>query len=485
MEAQITVIAKPEVIDSVSSFSYRWCINSGLSRKEATGFALALDELITNVILFAYPDEKGTFEVTFRNSMFNVEVILIETGEPFDPDLHKYDSSKAVREGDFEGAGLELVRHFTDTFLFLNRGKQGKEFRISKTIDEPHIKELKPDLKTEPKDATSAEQNYKTDIFKPSDAEAISKLIYRTYDYSYTKEDMYFPKKVERGIAQKKKIGVITRDEKGEAVGYFAIIKKEDSNIAEVGEAVVSPAHRRRGVMTRMMERLIKIAKNQGMLGLFGTAIASHPISQKVNHKFGFVSTALMLAKSDPLRMKSLQENTPQPTSIVLDFLPLRPFRRPKLYLPAPYRELLLKIYGSLNVEIETGEGETDFLDNESEIDVKINYNDHFALILIESYGHDFEEVFHDLSESLKNKKLNAVYVDLPLDQSGTPHFLDVIRDEGYLFSGITPLFHNERDYLRMQKIYADMDFDLIEVFSELAKEIKTLVSREYHAGNT
>lgn len=485
MDAQITVIAKPEVIDSVSSFSYRWCINSGLSRKEATRFALALDELITNVILFAYPDEKGTFEVTFRNSMFNVEAILTETGEPFDPDLHRYDPSKAIQQSDFEGAGLELVRHFTDTFLFLNRGKQGKEFRISKTIDEPHIKELKPNLQTEPKDASSKEQSYTTDIIKPSDAEAISKLIYRTYDYSYTKEDMYFPKKVERGIAQKKKIGVITRDEKDEAVGYFAIIKKEDSNIAEVGEAVVSPAHRRRGVMTRMMEQLIKIAREQGMLGLFGTAVTSHPISQKVNHKFGFVSTGLELAKSDALHMKSLQEEITQPTSIVLDFLPLRPYRRPKLYLPVPYRELLRKIYSSLDVEIKTGEPASGSLEEESEIDVKINYKDHFALILVESYGKDFEEVFHDLSESLKDKKLNAVYVDLPLDQTGTPHFLDVIRGEGYQFSGITPLFHKEKDYLRMQKIYAPMDFDLIEVFSELAKEIKTQVSREYHAGNS
>lgn len=485
MDAHITVIAKPEVIDSVSSFSYRWCINSGLDRKEATRFSLALDELITNIILFAYPEEKGNFDVTFRNSLFNVEAIITETGEPFDPDLHRYNASKARNQGNFEGAGLEIVRHFTDDFIFLNRGKQGKEFRISKTIKEPHIKELKPSLETEDKEESTEEHHYHTEIIKPADAEAISKLIYRTYDYSYTKEDIYFPKKVERSIAQKKKLGVITRDEEDNAVGYFAIIKKDDSNIAEVGEAVVSPAHRRRGIMTKMMEELINIARDQGMLGLFGTAVTAHLISQKVNHKFDFVSTALNLAKSDALRMRSLQENNPQPTSIVLDFLPLAPHPRPTLYLPENYEEIIKQIYKSLGLDIKIGKPLGDSLATESQIDVKINYKDHFALILINSYGNDFVEVFHEISESLRDKELNSVYVDMPLDQPGTPQFMDIIRGEEYIFGGVMPLFHQEKDYLRMQKIYTDINLGLVEVYSKQAQQIKELISQEYHASNT
>lgn len=480
MDAHITIVAKPEIIDSVSSFGFRWCVNSGLEREEATRFALSLDELITNIILFAYPEEKGTFEVTFRNSLSNVECIITETGEPFDPDRHIYDPEKAIRQGNFEGAGLKLVRLFTDDFIFVNRGKQGKEFRISKSIKEPHIKELKPDLQPVEAAETTDSEAYQTKAIRASDAEDISKLIYRTYDYSYTKEDMYFPKKVERAIAQKKKMGVIARTRNREAVGYFAIIKKENSNIGEVGEAVVSPMHRRRGLMSRMMEGLIDIAKEQGLLGIFGTAITHHPISQKVNNKFEFISTALELAKSDSVRMKSLREDYPQPSSTILDFLPLTDLQRPPLYLPDQYAALLEDIYASLNIEITGGKNKSGNLAVNSKIDVKINYKDHIALIQVNSFGKDFDEVFSNIFQSLGEKNLNAIYCDLPLHNPATPLKIDSIKKAGYIFCGLMPLYHEETDYLRLQKIMVPMNLDLVEVYSDLAKSIKEQVKQEY-----
>lgn len=480
MDAHITIDAKPEIIDSVSSFGFRWCINSGLEREEATRFALSLDELITNIILFAYPEEKGTFEVTFRNSLSNVECIITETGEPFDPDRHVYDPDKAISKGDFEGAGLKLVRLFTDDFIFVNRGKQGKEFRISKSIKEPHIKELKPELQPAEETDLSNGEVYRTKKIRPTDAEDISKLIYRTYDYSYTKEDMYFPKKVERAIAQKKKMGILARSENGEAVGYFAIIQKDDSNIAEVGEAVVSPTHRRRGLMTRMMEGLITIAKEQGLLGIYGTAITHHPISQRVNKKFGFISTALELAKSDSVRMKSLREEYPQPSSTVLDFLPLGNFERPPLYLPERYSALLKEIYASLNVDIASGGKKPGGFASNSNIDVKIDYKDHVALILVNSFGRDFDEVFNTIFHSLEEKKLNAIYCDMPLRDPATPLKINGISHAGFIFCGLMPVFHNDIDYLRLQKILVPMNLELVEVYSDLGKKIKEQVKQEY-----
>lgn len=483
MDAHITIDAKPEIIDSVTSFGFRWCINSGLEREEATRFALALDELITNIILFAYPEEKGTFDVTFRNSLSNVESIITETGEPFDPDRHNYDPKKAISEGNFEGAGLRLVRLFTDDFIFVNRGKQGKEFRISKSIKEPHIKELKPELQPAMETKGAGAETYSVKAIRPSDAEDVSKLIYRTYDYSYTKEDVYFPKKVERAIAQKKKMGVIARSENQEAVGYFAIIQKDDSNIAEIGEAVVSPPHRRRGLMSRMIEKLIDIAEEQGLLGVYGTAITHHSISQRVNHKFGFLSTALELAKSDSVLMKSLREEYPQPSSTVFDFLPLRDFERPPLFLPDQYASIIKKIYASLCIDIEPGENKSLNLASNSNIDVKIDYKDHVALILVERFGKDFAEVFREISVSLEGKKLNALYCDLPLDQPAAPLHLDILRKQGFFFSGLMPLFHEEKDYLRLQKVLIPLDLNLIEVYSDMAKQIKNLITEEYNAG--
>ena len=42
------------------------------------------------------------------------------------------------------------------------------------------------------------------------------------------------------------------------------------------------------------------------------------------------------------------------------------------------------------------------------------------------------------------------------------------------------PLFHKEKDYLRMQKIMENLDFRYINVFSDMAKKIKRKVFSEY-----
>ncbi|PAU95114.1 hypothetical protein CK503_02625 [Aliifodinibius salipaludis] len=485
MDIQFQMSTDEQVINPVCDFTYSWCLNGGLSEQEATKFTIAVSELISDIILFAYPNRStGFFDLTYRQTLSNIELIASEVGEPFDPDKHKYDPQKAIQEGEFEGAGLRIIRRFTDDFLFINRGKEGKEFRLQKTIDIHDIDELlelsrakKPE---EPKEQAS-KVSYSIHQITPGDAEDIAKLIYRTYEYSYTKEELYFPKKIEHTLTSKEKLGVITRSDEGEALGYFAILKKSDSNIAEVGEAVVSPRYRRQGIMSGMMEHLIKVAHDHNFATLFGKAVTIHPVSQRVNQKFGFITTGLMLLETPNVVFKGFDEEYPQPVSVVIDVLPIQPIPSKELYLPDRYRNILVETYNLLDIPITPKEPEHYKMADKSDVELKINYADSTSLIIVKKYGPDFRSVLREMLNSLrKQEDPNAIYIDLPLENSATPDLLAQLEGLDFIYCGLAPYFHNESDYLRLQKICTPFDFDLVDVHSDFGQRIKSFITDEY-----
>jgi anti-sigma regulatory factor (Ser/Thr protein kinase)/N-acetylglutamate synthase-like GNAT family acetyltransferase len=489
MDIQLHLSTDEQVLNPICEFTYSWCINSGLSAKEAQRFTVAVSELVSDIILFAYPHEsKAYFDLTFKNTLSNVEVIVSEVGEPFDPDRHSYNPEKARTEGEFEGAGLRLIRRFCDEFLFINKGKEGKEFRLSKQVgvhDLDELMELSRSKKPEEPATTKAEDEhieYGITQIEPADAEDIAKLIYRTYEYSYSKEDLYYPKKIEKTLLGKEKLGVITRKTNdGEAIGYFAVLKKDDSNIAEVGEAVVSPDYRRRGVMSGMMEELIKTARDKKIDGLYGKAVTLHPVSQRVNHKYDFVTTALMLAESNNVVFKGFDEQYPQPVSVVIDFLPLAMPKSKEVYLPAKYSEILMQTYNELEIPVDKGHDPAPEMAEQSDVQLVINYSDSTSLIIVNKYGPDFRSVLSDMLNSLeKQEEPNAIYLDLPLENSATPEQFSLIESLGFIYCGLAPMFHHEADFLRLQKMYTSLDLELVEIYSDFGKKIKALIADEY-----
>ncbi len=452
MDAKFQISSDEQIIGPVCDFTYSWSLNCGASPEEAKRFTIAVSELITDIILFAYPQGgKATVDLSYRNSLSNIELVVTETGEPFDPDRHRYDANKALSEGDFEGAGLRLIRRFCDEFLFINKGKEGKEFRLSNKIPVREIDERLEQSRSEKPYEPDADKTVKPQLtgssftynqISPSDAEDIAKLIYRTYGYTYTKEDLYYPKKIEKTLLGKEKLGVITRDDEGLAVGYFAVLKKEDSNLGEVGEAVVSPAYRKRGIMSHMMKHLIDISRKNELSGVFGKAVTLHPVSQKVNHKFDFQTTALMLAETSNVKFKGFDEDYPQPVSITIDFLPLISPASKNVYLPEKYLDIILETYQKLGLPVTPKQPSSYKMAERSDIQLEISYSNATALLVVKKYGPDFRSVLKDMLDSMKKQEqLNAIYLDLPVENSATPNQFKQIEDLGFFIAGWCPCF--------------------------------------------
>jgi anti-sigma regulatory factor (Ser/Thr protein kinase)/N-acetylglutamate synthase-like GNAT family acetyltransferase len=494
MDARLHLSTDEEVLSPVCDFTYSWCISCGLAEDDALRFTIAVSELITDIILFAYPqNSRAFFDIKFRHSLSSIELIVSEAGEPFDPDRHRYNARNALQYDNFEGAGFRLIRRFCDDFLFINKGKEGKEFHLIKELNTQQIDKLlaqfpslaQAELELEDEqEADGVIAQFDIKKITPEDAEDISKLIYRTYEYSYPKEDMYFPKKVEETVLGKEKLGAIARSSDGEAVGYFALLKKQDATIAEIGEAVVSPEYRRKGVMSRMMKRLIKIAGDQKLDALFGKAITIHPVSQKVNHKYGFKSTALMLGVTNPLSVKGFDGDYPQPISELIDFLPISKPKHRTVYIPEQYETIIMETYEIMEMEVTIGKRPASVkMAKKSNIDLSVDSFDNNATIVVKQYGSDFKTILTDMLESLmvQEKNLNSIYLDLPLENSAPPSQFNELDSLGFIYCGLLPLFYDEADFIRMQKNIQPLNLDLITVHFEFGKKIKSLIANEYH----
>jgi anti-sigma regulatory factor (Ser/Thr protein kinase)/N-acetylglutamate synthase-like GNAT family acetyltransferase len=479
MDAHLKLKAKVNVIGSTSDFTYKWGINAGLPEDDAARLTLSVTEVVTNIVQYAYPHEEGQFEITFHHDLTQVEVVIYETGEPFDPDRHQYDRERALAGGDFDGAGLALATHMVDNFMFLHTGKTGKEFRLVKNVPAEHIADMISH--DEPKKVRKPDvtEEYHMTIATPTDAEDIAKLIYRTYGYTYAKDDIYFPKKNEEALASGEKFAVMVRTSSGEAAGHFAVLRSPDSNIGEVGEVVVATAHRRRGLMTRMLNALIGLAKKNKLAALYGEAVAVHPISQIVNHKLGFHSSAVLLANMPLTKYRDLVESYPQDVCVVIDFLLLDEIESRVAFLPPKYKRILAKTYGRQGIQLTEPHPVETPLAEKTEFELSIRYDNKTATIAIEDYGGDLDEMVGELSVSLREEGLNTIFFDLPLDHPGTATVIETFENHRYLFSGLMFLFHGERDYVRMQHTTSELDMSLVHVHSDMAKEIKRLIEKE------
>ena len=469
------------VIDPATDFTFKWGMNVGLSEDKARRLALAVDEIVTDVVKFAYPGEEETFDIYFRSDLSTTEVIIEEQGVPFDPTEIAYDRDRAVEAGDFDGAGYAVVKHCVDEVRFLNKGSEGKEFRLVQHVEARHIVDLAPAEIAKDTAVPDDDISYTLESVTPADAREIATLIYRTYGDTYSKEELYYPDTIEQALRNDEKFGVLVRTEHGAAVGYFAVLRSDDSEIGEVGEAVVDVNHRRRGLMTRMLEALIQNAEEEGLLGVFGEAVTAHEISQRANARFDFVSSALCLAYQPTERFTGLIDDYPQPISNLIDFKPLVPYDTVTPHLPAAYEDTLRDVYNALGaVVIDPDPAAQDRpMPDEAVLDARIEYGFEHAILVVEEAGADVVDQVEQTIADLSGSALNAMYVDLPLRSPHTPAMTERLREAGFVFSGLAPRFHRELDHLRLQRPLVEIDPGAIVVYSDLAHTLKNRIVEE------
>lgn len=123
-EVSIEVDATLENTRIISEFAAAALQHMDVPRTQADRLFLAIDELTTNIILYAYPAAKGRLRLCLRREQDTVIAELFDQGQPFDPTQRPApDLDKPIEEREIGGLGIHLTRNMVDEIRYAREGQ--------------------------------------------------------------------------------------------------------------------------------------------------------------------------------------------------------------------------------------------------------------------------------------------------------------------------------------------------------------------------
>ncbi|MFC2173445.1 ATP-binding protein [Acidobacteriota bacterium] len=136
LEFKLSIPSKTEYLGLVSNLINQAVKHSGGNSQSCFDVALAVDEMITNIIQHAYggkPD--GKIDISFKGSRNAIEISTLHGGKQIAPekivlpDLRKHLDAKKTR-----GLGLAIIMKLMDQVLYSTRGDNRAECRMVKHL---------------------------------------------------------------------------------------------------------------------------------------------------------------------------------------------------------------------------------------------------------------------------------------------------------------------------------------------------------------
>ena len=428
------------------------CLASEFSETDLDALIESTKELMENAIEHAYPGEEGDVQVTLHPFETGVRIDVHDWGVPMSHSKHQ-----SVPLDPNASKGFNRIYGLVDRFEYQNLGKEGKRFIIIKYIPHPVHKRNKY-AKIPITDQPSVPKEVPVTIrdFREGDEEGISRLIYKNYGHSYIKESFYYPLRIvqEHGKA----FYSVVAESEGEIVGHFAFVMIPESTIAEIGIVVVDPRYKGRGIMNKMIERILQKAQSVGLDAVFGEAIMYHIFSQKSNLRHGFSESALMIGKTpaDITLENNELTKVEKRGAVLVGYKFFRKWKR-KLFLPDVYKKQIAKTYKNAGINFKKAKDKKKKEHDHVFLSYKFDPPTNVATIRIDRYGKNFKRKFLLLVAQLRAKHCDMIYADVSLeDIPQIEKVVKIMNKRGFFYCGVMFLWHKQKDYLRLQMKHSD-----------------------------
>jgi hypothetical protein len=295
-------------------------------------------------------------------------------------------------------------------------------------------------------------------LLGPDEGGVLSEAIAAVYGETYDVRWAYDAAEVSSRLADGTYVSCVAETAGGELLCHTGLSRTDPGDaVGHSGQAVTMPAARGQHLFTRTKKHLMDWAQEQGMAGMFSEATAAHPYSQRAicelgGHETGFLLGWIPASVANDAAAGAARRRQ----SAALFYTKLNDGHERQVYAPERHRGIvgqtleLCELRGTLAEPPAEAE-----LAERSILHVDVNSDHNLALIAVTVPGADLEETIAAERHHLFHRaKLDAVYVDLPLETPSTALVADHLERLGVSYAGVFPNTRTDGDVLRMQSLH-------------------------------
>lgn len=391
---------------------------------------------------------------------------LLERGSPLD-------DASAARDPQWDE-----VRSRVDRAYWILHGRHGSELQLA--VTRPHgFTNGKAPQSPEESVPLAPQQSYTVRRFQPADAAGVARAFYETWGYHYIFPAVYVPQRLIELNDANAYISIVAVSEGEEIVGHYALDPVPGTPVADACAAIVVPAHRGRGLLELMRQATEDEAIRLNFAAYYSEPVTAHGRTQQESAKFGAHLCAIVLG-GDPKTFvpKAMAfSGAGQRQSYTVYFKPLAPRASRAIYAPAGHRSMIETIYANLALPVEFRDGGAP--SGEGELRVQVTRGEGFATIDVFAVGSATEDQLRQAVTDLRSlAHLGALYINLPLEDPGTPHVCEAAERLGFFFCGVIPWVLNGHDAMRLQMPLTPIDLSQVTIISAFGEQLKNYIYR-------
>ena len=311
----------------------------------------------------------------------------------------------------------------------------------------------------------------------PDEGGILTEAIEAAYGTTYDVRWVYDPAEVSARLDDGRYVSCVAESADGGLLCHMGMsLAAAGDAVGHSGQAVTLAAARGQHLFTRTKRFLMDWAREQGLAGMFSEATAAHPYSQRANIELGAHETGFLLGWIPATVANDAAAGTARRRqSAALFYTKLNDGQDRRVYAPERHHEIigqtlaLCELRGTL-----AKPGPETELAARTELHVEVDEDHNLALLTVAVPGADLEQTLAAERRHLFHRRgLDAIYIDLPLEQPATALVADDLERLGVSYAGVFPNHRTDGDVLRMQSLHrVRVKADDIAVASDHGREL-------------
>jgi hypothetical protein len=322
-------------------------------------------------------------------------------------------------------------------------------------------------------------------ILGPGEGNVLGRAIRASYGDSYDAAWVYDPAEVSARLEDGRYVSCIAEGAEGELLCHVGLARSSAADrVGHSGQAVTMLAARGQHLFTQTKRHLVGWARDAGLAGMYMEATAAHPYSQLANVELGAMETGFLLGWIPATVANDAAERAGRQSAALLYLKTGDGDDRP-VHAPPRHQAVVAQTIEACGLRGRPAEPPAGLEPQaRTELRCEVREDHNIAILTVIAPGADLDEVVGAERHHHFRRGLDAVYVDLPLEQPATALVSAHLERLGVSYAGIFPNRHADGDVLRMQSLHrVRVSPGDVAVGSEHGRELLDYVLSDLPAG--